>query len=255
MQSVLQALASPTRREILWLIWDHEHAAGEIATTLGLSAPTISAHLATLRTAGLVTMRIDGAFRRYRADQERLRSLPSLVPDAHVKWTPADDLPEVDLAHAQRLGVVAASVVLPCDRSTAYRGFTDGERFGRWLGVPVTLDDGRFACTLEWGTRVRGTYDAAVADDLIVMRWDFQDDVVPVPGAELTAYVRFYDDPVGSRVEVHQLVEDETQAAFMEVAWSLVLGRLREGIVAASGDGGSARTRPERPKLRGVDGR
>jgi len=41
----------------------------------------------------------------------------------------------------------------------------------------------------------------------------------------------------GAHVEVHQLVDDAEQAAFMEVAWRMVLGRLKEGVVAASGPG------------------
>ena len=64
---MLSALSSPVRREILALIWDRDLPAGEIAAAFRVTAPTISQHLAVLRDAGLVTMEVDGNFRRYRA--------------------------------------------------------------------------------------------------------------------------------------------------------------------------------------------
>jgi uncharacterized protein YndB with AHSA1/START domain len=47
----------------------------------------------------------------------------------------------------------------------------------------VTLEDGRFACTMEWGTNIRGRYELTCPPELIVMRWDFEDDNVPSPAA------------------------------------------------------------------------
>ena len=38
-QRVLSALGSPVRREILWLVADHERPAGEIAAAVAVSAP------------------------------------------------------------------------------------------------------------------------------------------------------------------------------------------------------------------------
>jgi hypothetical protein len=66
------------------------------------------------------------------------------------------------------------------------------------------------------------------------MSWDFEDDNVPVPGRPLTGYLRVYPDGDGSRVEVHQLVETPEQAAFMEGAWAMVLGRLKTNVAAAT---------------------
>src|SRR4051812_50104163 len=56
-QRVMQALGSPVRREILWLVAEDERPAGEIAAAVAVSAPTVSEHLKVLRQAGLVTMR------------------------------------------------------------------------------------------------------------------------------------------------------------------------------------------------------
>jgi hypothetical protein len=54
----------------------------------------------------------------------------------------------------------------------------------------------------------------------------------------------------GADVEVHQLVDTPEQAASMEIAWRMVLGRLKEGVVAASIPG-TMNMRPRRPKRRG----
>ena len=81
------------------------------------------------------------------------------------------------------------------------------------------------------------------------MSWDFEDDNVPVPGREMTGYLWVQErDGGGSRVEVHQLVEGEGQAHFMEIAWASVLGRLREGVIEASDPQRELPPRPRRPK-------
>ena len=61
------------------------------------------------------------------------------------------------------------------------------------------------------------------------MRWDFDDDAVPIPGrTPLVAYLRVHPTRRGSRVEVHQLANDQQQAAFLTDAWSMVLGRFAD---------------------------
>jgi len=67
LDSALQALADPRRREILALVRDRELPAGEIAARFDVSRPAISQHLAVLRAAGLVSERRDGTRRLYRA--------------------------------------------------------------------------------------------------------------------------------------------------------------------------------------------
>ncbi len=49
------ALADRTRREILDLLRDRPHTAGEIADQFSLTQATVSHHLAVLRQTGLVT--------------------------------------------------------------------------------------------------------------------------------------------------------------------------------------------------------
>jgi DNA-binding transcriptional ArsR family regulator/uncharacterized protein YndB with AHSA1/START domain len=248
-QKVLAALAAPTRREILALIWDDELAAGEIAAAFDLSGATISEHLAVLRDAGLVTMTADGTFRRYRARQDVLRGLRAALGSS-VRWTPADDIPEAALTHTETKIAVVAHVDVPTNQETTFAALTNPAIYSRWLGVPVTINNGRFACTMEWGTRIRGHYDVICPPELIALRWDFDDDNVPVPGGEMTGYMRVKPRGRGAHVEVHQLVDDLRQAEFMEVAWSVALGRLKAGVAQALKSDAAIRARPTRPKNR-----
>ncbi len=243
---IMGALSSPVRREILGLVWNRELAAGEIAATFAVTKPTISQHLAVLREAGLVTMTAAGTSRRYRARREALSGLHAAL-EGSLKWKPADDIPEVALSDAHHELVVVVAVDVDTDQGTTFAAFTDAGVYSRWLGVPVTIKHGRFAATMEWGTEVRGTYEIVCPPDLIAMRWDFEDNNIPLPGREMIGYLRVQAAPSGgARVEVHQLVATPEQAEFMRAAWGVVLGRLQAGVVAAS----DPAARPPVPRAR-----
>jgi len=66
------ALADPTRRRILELLSAGERSAGELTAAVqvevALSQPAVSQHLAVLRAAGLVAVRVDGSRRLYSTD-------------------------------------------------------------------------------------------------------------------------------------------------------------------------------------------
>ena len=247
-QKVLTALSSPVRREILGLIWDRELSAGEIAAAFPVTKPTISQHLAVLREAGLAESTAVGTSRRYRARQEALRGLRAALGSA-AKWINANDAPERASSDVRTKPVVVASTDVDTSQAMTFAAFTDPAVYSRWLGVPVTLSDGRFACTMEWGTSVRGRYELVCPPELIVMRWDFDDDNIPVPGGEMTGYLRIQPRPDGAHVEVHQLVDTPAQAEFMERAWATVLGRLKAGVARASDPGETMELRPGRPRL------
>jgi DNA-binding transcriptional ArsR family regulator/uncharacterized protein YndB with AHSA1/START domain len=248
-QRVLTALGSPIRREILALIWDRELPAGEIAAAFEVTAPTVSQHLTVLRDAGLVTMTAQANFRRYRARPDALRNLHAALAGS-TKWTPADDIPEAALARAEVRTAVVAQVDVDTDLATTFTACTDPEIYSRWMGVPVQIRNGRFSCTLEWGTRVEGVYDQVDPPKLIALRWDFDDENVPIPGGEMVGYMRFSEIDGGTHVEVHQLLNAPEHAKFVESAWTLVLGRLKSGVVAASDPGAATPTRARRPKTR-----
>jgi DNA-binding transcriptional ArsR family regulator len=249
LDAVLGALRAPARREILGLIWDRELPAGEIAAAFSLSAATISEHLAVLRRAGLVEMTQIGTSRRYRARPVALEGLHGALEGA-TKWVAASDIGERALAETSTHGAVIAAVEVTTDQETTFRAFTDPAVYSRWLGAPVSIVDGRFAATMEWGTEVRGWYELVVPPEIIVMRWDFDDMNVPVPGRSMTGYLRVFQLLRGARVEVNQVFDSPEHASFLESAWGMVLGRLKQGVVAASDPSFAVSGRPRRSKTR-----
>jgi hypothetical protein len=86
--------------------------------------------------------------------------------------------------------------------------------------------------------------------NLIALRWDFDDDNIPIPGTGMVGYVRFSKAGRGCHVEIHQLIDSPEHAEFIEVAWTLVLGRLKTGVVAASDERVPTAPRARRPKQR-----
>jgi DNA-binding transcriptional ArsR family regulator len=54
MNLVFKALSDPTRRQVLELLRKRPMSAGELAECFELSKPTMSAHFAVLRKAGLI---------------------------------------------------------------------------------------------------------------------------------------------------------------------------------------------------------
>lgn len=54
MSNVFKALSDPTRRRVLELLREQPMAAGELSAHFDVSKPTMSAHFAVLREAGLV---------------------------------------------------------------------------------------------------------------------------------------------------------------------------------------------------------
>jgi len=60
MNDVFKALADPTRRQVLQALKAGPQSAGQLASAFPVSKPTMSAHFAVLRQAGLVTTEKDG---------------------------------------------------------------------------------------------------------------------------------------------------------------------------------------------------
>jgi uncharacterized protein YndB with AHSA1/START domain len=247
-QQLFEAFSSSVRREILWAVWDDELAAGEICALFDLTAPTISQHLATMRDAGLVTMRVDGNFRRYRARHESVEQLQQLVLGPSTKWRTTDSAPEAKVPSSRALRAVEVSVLVGADRATVFRAFTDGELFSRWLGVPVSLVNDRFRCTMEFGTEVRGRYVHVIEPSFIAMSWDFADDSVPLPGGQQDGYLRLERAGRRTRVTMQQLAADDEQADYLDAAWRLVLGRLATQLHSALDVSSASTVRPNRRK-------
>ena len=70
---MINAIASPRRREILRLVWDRELKAGEIAEAMpDVTFGAISLQLRVLKDAGFLDSRVDAQCRYYRARREAL---------------------------------------------------------------------------------------------------------------------------------------------------------------------------------------
>ena len=66
MNLVFKALADPTRRKVLQLLRRRPMTAGELSEHFAVSKPTMSAHFAVLREAGLVDAAKQGTTITYR---------------------------------------------------------------------------------------------------------------------------------------------------------------------------------------------
>lgn len=67
-----QALADPTRREIVALLAKGERTASEIFARFDIADPTVSRHLKVLRESGLIAFRQQAQSRIYRLEPDAL---------------------------------------------------------------------------------------------------------------------------------------------------------------------------------------
>src|SRR5262245_16718959 len=79
--AVFQAIADPTRREILGMLRRRPYSVGEIAASFPTSRPAISKHLRMLRAVGLVATTQRGAARICALNAEPLRAVSAGVSD------------------------------------------------------------------------------------------------------------------------------------------------------------------------------
>ena len=83
--STFEALAQPTRREILDLLREGERSVGELVARVSLTQPGVSKHLRVLRDAGLVRVRVDAQRRLYGVRPEPLSEIDAwLAPYRHL---------------------------------------------------------------------------------------------------------------------------------------------------------------------------
>jgi DNA-binding transcriptional ArsR family regulator len=77
--AVAQALADPTRREILLMLHEAPRTAGAIADAFTVSRPAVSRHLRVLREAGLVSDAVTGREREYTLTLDALAPLEAFL--------------------------------------------------------------------------------------------------------------------------------------------------------------------------------
>jgi hypothetical protein len=88
-----KTLADASRLRMLGVLASGERSVDELAVLLDLRPPTVSHHLALLRSLGLVSMRAEGNLHLYRLDEDALRMLSRDVLSMERVAAFADDLP------------------------------------------------------------------------------------------------------------------------------------------------------------------
>lgn len=81
-----RALAHPARRWLLQALARSECDVGDLSAGSGLDQPTVSKHLAALRRAGLVQVRVDARRRCYSlANQELVKTLLDILGELEAR--------------------------------------------------------------------------------------------------------------------------------------------------------------------------
>jgi DNA-binding transcriptional ArsR family regulator/uncharacterized protein YndB with AHSA1/START domain len=229
-QRIIKVLGSPIRRDILWRIWATELPVAAILAKLDISGPTLSVHLATLRDAGLVTVRKEGTARYYRARPEAMAGVRRLF-DETDKWSSAREHDEQKHAQGNLQQVVVVTAEAPCTTDDAFRAFTNAKLYSAVVEGEVVIDDDQFSAALGIGQVVRGTYLYKAPPSLIVMEWDFQFKDVPIPGEMRRAHLIITPTGAGRcRLEITQFIANSEQEPYMTSAWRYVLGCFSERI-------------------------
>ncbi|MFP3945159.1 MAG: ArsR/SmtB family transcription factor [Alphaproteobacteria bacterium] len=86
----LAALADPHRRRVVELLRERPLRAGELAETVGLSAPAMSRHLRTLRRSGIIAEShpdADARVRVYTLRPEPMALLKDWLEQTERMWT------------------------------------------------------------------------------------------------------------------------------------------------------------------------
>lgn len=81
-----EALAEPSRRRILDLLRGQERSVGQLVAELGMSQPAVSKHLRVLRTARLVSARVEAQRRVYRVQAGPLREIDDWLAPYRALW-------------------------------------------------------------------------------------------------------------------------------------------------------------------------
>jgi DNA-binding transcriptional ArsR family regulator len=98
----LEALADPTRRQIVELLAEQDRDAGEIASHFDVSRPAVSRHLRVLREHGLVRSRGEAQRRIYSLDPGPLEEIDAWLARYRVFWANRLDALDVQLRRARR---------------------------------------------------------------------------------------------------------------------------------------------------------
>lgn len=83
---VFSAIGHPRRRAIMSALAGEGKVVSEVVEAVGVSQPTVSEHLAALRSVGLVTCTKRGRERLYRLDPAPLQDVTEWIAGLEVFW-------------------------------------------------------------------------------------------------------------------------------------------------------------------------
>ncbi|MFL0575897.1 ArsR/SmtB family transcription factor [Brevibacterium luteolum] len=83
---VFSAIGHPRRRAIMNALAGEGRVVSELVDAVGVSQPTVSQHLAQLRSVGLVTCTKRGKERLYRLDTAPLQDITEWIAALEVFW-------------------------------------------------------------------------------------------------------------------------------------------------------------------------
>lgn len=125
--TTLKTLADESRLSLLQILHSGEQTVGEAAQRVGLSEPTVSHHLARMREAGLVSLRMDGNKRFYRLNDSGLAQFKQMVATIEQPPPPPEPGREDDDSWIDALGWDPADLQV----------LRDYTRQGRLIRLPV----------------------------------------------------------------------------------------------------------------------
>jgi DNA-binding transcriptional ArsR family regulator len=86
-RDVFQAIADPTRREIIGLLTHQSLNLNSIADNFDISRPAVSKHIKILTQCGLITIKQDGRDRYCKANFGKLNEVSTWVEQYRKFWT------------------------------------------------------------------------------------------------------------------------------------------------------------------------
>ena len=101
-RDVFQAIADPTRREIINLVAHKSQNLNSVAENFDISRPAISQHIKILTECGLITIRKQGRERFCEAKLEKLNDVADWVEQYRKFWESKLDALEMYLEKLQK---------------------------------------------------------------------------------------------------------------------------------------------------------
>ncbi|HEX6983196.1 MAG TPA: metalloregulator ArsR/SmtB family transcription factor [Balneolaceae bacterium] len=97
-RDIFQAIADPTRREIIGLLAGQALSVNDVAENFDISRPAVSKHIKILNECGLVVIRKKGRKRLCRADPRKLKKVAEWTEQYRKFWSHRLDALEALLA-------------------------------------------------------------------------------------------------------------------------------------------------------------